>query len=204
MWGSRGPPGPHGGGGRELHASLASSSNQIARPPWSLSPVSQLSSSLPLPSIPFSRGLLMGVLPPPLLGSPVPSALSNQRGLSKPQILPHHPLLRVQTPGLGFHQLSRSGPGCSAPASGPLSQFTPECLAPRTRRVASHLWAFAQAAASARNAPHSFVAWLTPTHPLRPKAGIASPGKSSLILFSILGQVPGSGLLIPYLGGRSK
>lgn len=204
VWGSRGPPGPHGGGGCKLHASLASSSNQIARPPWSLSPESQLSSSLPLPSIPFSRGLPMGVLPPPLLGSPVPSALSSQRGLSKPHILPHRPLLPVQTPGLGFHQLSRSGPGCWLQPQVPSPNSHRNALAPRTRRVASHLWAFAQAAASARNAPHSFVAWLTPTHPLRPKAGITSPGKSSLILFSILGQVPGSGLLIPYLGGRSK
>ena len=197
-----------GGLGGEPHASLASSSNQIARPHWSLSSVSQLSSSLPLPSIPFSRGLLTGVLLPPLLVSLVLSILRSRRSLSKPQILPHHPLLRVQTPGLGFYQLS---PAAGSSLTSPLPVHT-ERLAHCTRRGAPHLWAFAHAAASARHAPHSFVAWLAPTHPLRPlisakrprndhslrpKTGITSTGKSPRILFSILGQAPGSGLLIP-------
>lgn len=85
-------------------------------------------------------------------------------------------------------------PWLLAPASRPLSQSTPAHWAPHKWRVASHLRAFAQTAASVRNAPQSCVAWLTPIHPLRPKAGITSSGQSSLILSSILGQVPGSGL----------
>lgn len=68
----------------------------------------------PLTPVPFSRALGAGnLLLPPLPASPVPSALSSQRDLSRPQILSHHPLLRVQTLGLeSRNRPSRSGPGC--------------------------------------------------------------------------------------------
>lgn len=145
-------------------------------------------------------GLLMDVLllSPPLT-SPVLSALS-----SPGSFLDHsfHPVTTASSPDSGprIQELALwvwAWP--VALASGPVSSSTPNALASVTCRVASHLWAFAQAVASAGNAPHSF-AWLTPTHPLRPKAGITSPGKSSLIL----SFHPDSGLLIPYLGEEKQ
>lgn len=151
-----------------------------------------------------SPGALMGdLLLPPLPASPVLPTLSSQRGLSKPQILPHHPLMQVQTPGLGFRsQPSRPGPGwCLQPHPHLLVHMehfsSLHC-------VASPLWAFAQVSAFVRNVPHSFFAWLTPTHPSRPKAGITSTGKTSQTLSLHPGSGPWLWTAQPFLGDRSK
>lgn len=78
-----------------LHASMVSSSNQIARPPR------LLSSSFSLWFHPWgtSTRILPASSPQSRLLSGVAGGRRGGGSLSKSQILSHHPLLQVQTPG---------------------------------------------------------------------------------------------------------
>lgn len=175
---------------------------QTSRPPWSRSCLAQ-AWPLPITSIPrgppngFSLTASTSGLSSPVHTQQSQGSFQTTDSVSLPTASNPDSRTRVQ-------ELTWVWPWPRAPASCPVSQSTLECLSPLHMPCCFSPLSLCSAAASAREALQSFFAWLTPTHPLRPKAGITSPGKSSLILSFHPGSGPWLWAAHPLLGGPKQ